>query len=243
MASISSLFEDFKESLVVSERTLAEAKISMKRVVEDTIVILLASVSSLKTEILTMAPFSVGEEPDLEESFRILSDLRAKYMDNKHRAVALTAGLDIFEIIIPDFGDLEFSCSLLGFHLYSRIFNLESLENIWNSIKMFHVFWKEYKNLKFASLNLEELEKEVMKHYKQSMKVTSLYDSCDAIVYFESRTTVLLKNLPLMKLVRAKSFRPRHWDSLKDSLNLVFFILISVANSSLILILNLMFLL
>ena len=147
LASLRADWADFTDTMKHAESMLHSAKLNLKKDVENTINSLLLSMVTIKEEIKNNAPFEANDDSDIAASFRVLSEFSSRVEDNRHRAVALSAGLDIFDIPAPSFNDLDETEK-----------TLECLRQTWSMFQQYADFWKSVRYTPFSKLALEDLD-------------------------------------------------------------------------------------
>ncbi|XP_075210256.1 dynein heavy chain 2, axonemal kl-2 [Lycorma delicatula] len=165
----------------------------------------------LLDEFLSNGPFSSDWTPD--EALKYLKELKAQLGNMKNREAALIRDLALFGIEVSPSTDLQ-----------KLEAELDLIISIWEMAKQWDELWLKYKQENFWELKADEMETTANELYRTLTQLArDLRDrNWEIIEHTRNRVDIFRRVIPLITDLKNPAMRERHWNSVKQIVNVDF---------------------
>ncbi|XP_048885226.1 dynein axonemal heavy chain 2 [Brienomyrus brachyistius] len=156
-------------------------------------------------------PFSSTVNPG--EALQLVSDLCAQLHALKQEESSIRQGLSIFGIEQPPSKDIQ-----------SLDKDLDYLQQVWQITQQWEAHWDQWKVGHFAALQMESLESSTQALFKKLHKLSrNLKDKqWEVVASCSKKIDLFRRTIPLISDLRNPALRDRHWNQIRDEVQVAF---------------------
>ncbi|CAG9819075.1 unnamed protein product [Phaedon cochleariae] len=167
--------------------------------------------SDLLKEFLKKGPFSSDFSP--QDALQYLQEKKLLLIDMRMKEEDLRNDLGIFGLSFPESLDLSILDAELG-----------ALESIWQLVEEWDRAWDKYKSGEFWSIETTEMEETAQTLFRKLTRLSREYSNKGWSVIDDTRTRVdaFRRMLPLLGDLKNPAMRNRHWDKVRQAVEVDF---------------------
>eukprot|EP00825_Cyclidium_porcatum_P046190 TRINITY_DN71_c0_g1_i2.p1 TRINITY_DN71_c0_g1~~TRINITY_DN71_c0_g1_i2.p1 ORF type:complete len:652 (-),score=150.25 TRINITY_DN71_c0_g1_i2:404-2359(-) len=155
------------------------------------------------------APFQCGNLTN-EKAFNMLNEYKENVKLLRNKEDKMKFSFDLFKINYAPSPDLE-----------TVEKEIDSLEKIWKIKQEYDNQWEQIQQIKFKDFNNDELDDLADEYLTKINQQPKEVKKWEIISYIKNQIEQFRQTLPLIKMLREKYMRPRHWDRLQKQLGAI----------------------
>lgn len=205
---------EYEQTLDSASEDLEKTKESFREKLKKMVDSFVSEVSEHRQRFMETAPFHQNDvtNPDVvNEALKYIEESAEKCEEFRRHERELHGGMEIFRMPHPPLKELQ-----------STENDLQSLRSLWNLIKEWNDTYAGWKDGKFRSLQVEEMEATATSFGKRIQKMGRDVKSWGAWAAIKDVIDAFKRTMPLITDLRNPALRQRHWNQLMETVGEAF---------------------